>query len=49
MELGYAAGSGKFTVVLLSDGEPELMYKMTDEICVDMNEVLNVFEETDDR
>ncbi len=28
LELGYAVGQGKRTIILLSDGEPELMYKM---------------------
>lgn len=28
LEAGYAVGAGKPTVVLLAEGEPELMYKM---------------------
>lgn len=28
LEAGYAVGQGKPTYILLSDGEPELMYKM---------------------
>lgn len=28
LELGYAVGTGKKTIILLSDGEPELMYRM---------------------
>lgn len=40
MEMGWAAGQGKQTILLLSDGEPELMVKMFDHICVTMDEVL---------
>lgn len=41
LELGWAAGYGKHTIVLL-DGhsEPELMYKLADTIAVDLDEVL---------
>lgn len=28
LEMGYAIGTGKLTIILSSDGEPELMYKM---------------------
>lgn len=44
MEMGWAAGSGKKTILLLHDGEPELMVKMFDYICCDMNEVLNTLQ-----
>jgi hypothetical protein len=45
MELGWGAGAGKFTVVLLDDDqEPELMVKMADHICVTLDEVLAVLE-----
>lgn len=30
LELGYAIGAGKPSAILLSDGEPELMYKMVE-------------------
>ena len=40
LELGWAAGTGKVTVLLLSDGEPELMMKMCDHVCVGLGEVL---------
>jgi hypothetical protein len=43
-ELGWCAGTGKRTIVLLSDGEPELMYKLFDHICVSVKEVLAVLE-----
>ena len=42
LELGWACGAGKLTVILLADGEPELMNKLADYVCVDMEEVLNV-------
>lgn len=40
LEAGYAIGAGKPTVILLSDGEPELMYRMADSICLDIEEVI---------
>ena len=40
LELGYMAGRGKRTIILLDDGEPDLMRLMADDICVDMDEVL---------
>lgn len=40
LELGWAVGAGKPTTVLLADGEPELMYRMVDRLCVDLDEVL---------
>jgi hypothetical protein len=47
LELGWAAGAGKATVVLLADGEPELMLKMADHFCLDVFEVLATLEEID--
>ena len=44
LELGWAAGAGKPTIVLLSDGEPELMLLMAQYFCLSMNEVLDVLE-----
>lgn len=41
MEMGWAAGQGKKTILLLSSGEPELMVKMFDFICVSMDEVIS--------
>lgn len=41
LEAGYAVGAGKRTIILLADGEPELMYKMAT-VCTDMDEVLAV-------
>jgi len=42
LELGWAAGVGKRTILMLATGEPELMVKMCDYICVGMDEVLQV-------
>ena len=41
MEMGWAAGQGLKTILLLENGEPELMVKMFDHICCSMEEVLN--------
>lgn len=40
MEMGWAAGRGKPTVILLSDGEPELMVRMFDCLAVTSSEML---------
>ena len=40
LEAGYAVGKGKLTLVLLSDGEPELMYRFFDGIAVTLEELL---------
>ena len=42
LELGWAAGAGKRTVLLLAAGEPELMVKMCGYVCVEIEEVLEV-------
>jgi hypothetical protein len=42
LELGWAAGAGKPTIVLLDDGEPELMLKMADYFCLSLDEVVDV-------
>jgi hypothetical protein len=47
LEAGWAAGAGKFTVGLIADGEPDLMWKMLDRLCTAVDEVvqaLNVYE-----
>lgn len=44
LEAGYALGAGKPLIIMLSDGEPELMYNMTDRICVDINGILTYLE-----
>jgi nucleoside 2-deoxyribosyltransferase len=41
LELGYAAGAGKPTFVLmLGPDEPELMYKLCDRVCLSIDEVV---------
>jgi len=43
LELGWACGAGKLTVLLLAEGqEPELMVKMCDYICLSLPEVVAV-------
>ena len=37
LEMGYAAGAGIPTIVLMADGEPELMYKMATSFAVDLD------------
>lgn len=41
LEFGWACGRGKGGVILLADGEPELMNKMADHICCTTNELLD--------
>lgn len=48
LELGWACGAGKFTVLLLDDGEPELMVKMCCRICLGLGEVLLALQEHED-
>ncbi len=48
LELGWAVGAGKFTVLLLSAGEPELMVKMCDQICLGLGHVLVAIQEYED-
>ena len=40
LELGWALGAGKKGIILLSEAEAELMYKLADEVCVDLAGVL---------
>jgi hypothetical protein len=41
LELGWAIGAGKHSLVLLQDGvEPDLMLRMADRLCLSMAEVL---------
>jgi len=43
LEAGWMAGAGKRTIVLTKNGEePELMAKMLDYICIDVQELLEV-------
>jgi len=45
LELGWACGAGKFTVLLLADGEPELMVKMCNKICLSVEAMLESLNE----
>lgn len=43
LELGWACGAGKRTIVLLADGqEPELMLKCAQHLCTSLDEVLAI-------
>lgn len=48
LELGWAIGAGKRALILLDDGEPELMYGLATKLCTDMTEVLNALHATKD-
>ncbi len=42
LEMGWACGQGKQTLILTSDGEePELMAKMCDRICTSLQQVMD--------
>lgn len=45
LELGHALGAGKLGIILLSDGEPELMYRLSHHLCVSIEEVVEKLEE----
>lgn len=40
LELGWACGAKKKTYILLSDGEPELMYKLVDYVVCSLDQLL---------
>lgn len=40
LELGFGVGMGKHSIILLSDGEPELMYKMVPSLVTSIDEVI---------
>ena len=42
LELGWACGMGKQTLVLLDKMEPELMIKMADHLCLSLDEVRDI-------
>ena len=46
LELGWCAGAGKQTLILLSDGEPELMNLIADHICITLGEVLSILQQS---
>ncbi len=39
LELGWACGSGKYTIILLREGEPELMALLADILVIDYHEL----------
>ena len=41
-EAGWFVGQGVLSIALLADGEPEIMFKAFDHLCVNMREVLDV-------
>lgn len=45
LEAGFFVGAFKPLFILLSDGEPELMYKMATGICSDIEELLSMIAE----
>lgn len=42
LELGWACGQGKQTLILLDKMEPELMVKMVDHLCVSLDELREI-------
>ena len=40
LELGYAIGRDARSAILLEDGEPELMYRMADALCLTIDDVV---------
>lgn len=42
LEAGWAAGAGKLTVGLITDGEPDLMWKMLDHLALTAGEVCSI-------
>lgn len=49
LEMGWAAGNGKRTILLIDSGEPELMVKMLDHICCGLDEVVELLAVTAER
>lgn len=44
LEAGYFVGANKKLIILTNDGEPELMYKMANTICTNVDEVISKLE-----
>lgn len=42
LELGWGVGAGKKTILILDDGEPELMIKMVDHIVCSVQETIEI-------
>ena len=50
LELGWCAGAGKITIALLADDqEPELMIKIANHVCTDIEDVVGVLKLLEDR
>jgi hypothetical protein len=47
LEAGWFVGAGKPVCILLSSGEPELMYKMANRLCVQPDEITEWLAELD--
>jgi hypothetical protein len=47
LELGYAVGRGTPSAILLSDGEPELMYSLADRLCTTFTEISEWLDEVE--
>lgn len=45
LEAGWAAGAGKHTVALITDGEPDLMWKMLGTLCTTLDQVMEALVE----
>jgi len=45
LEAGWFAGQGKLLITLLHDGEPELMYRLADHLCIGIDEVVSMLHE----
>jgi hypothetical protein len=41
IEAGYFVGAEKHLIILLSDGEPELMYMLANAVAIDIDEVID--------
>lgn len=46
LELGWCAAAGKRTIILLHDGEPELMNLLADDLCISIDEVIDLLRKT---
>ena len=44
LEMGYAVGPGIPTIILMSNDEPELMYKMASAFAHDLDELVQLVE-----
>ncbi|MCK5013645.1 MAG: hypothetical protein KAS66_07485 [Candidatus Omnitrophica bacterium] len=42
LEAGYFVGANKKLIILIDDGEPELMYKLADNVCITTDEVIDM-------